>query len=83
MIVRSRAVGMGVAAVCVAGAAMLAGCNPAAPLPMQKEDYTVTLNRYYEGRPMCLWQEPVKFPIESPTEETQDALGLDCAAGDA
>lgn len=57
--------------------AWLAGCKPAPPPPAQRADYTQTLNKYYEGRPMCLWDEPVKFPIQNASPETVEDLGLD------
>jgi len=63
------------AAVCGAGVLCVAGCNNAPPA-QQKFDYTETLNKYYEGRPMCLWQDTVKFPVENATPETVDQLGL-------
>ena len=47
------------------------------PPPAQRADYTQTLNKYYEGRPMCLWDEPLKFPIENATPQQADDLGLD------
>lgn len=55
----------------------LAGCKQSPPPPAQRADYTQTLNKYYEGRPMCLWDEPVKFPIRDASPETADDLGLD------
>ena len=57
--------------------AALAGCKSAsAPPPAQRADYTQTLNKYYEGRPMCLWEESVQFPIENATPEQAEDLGL-------
>lgn len=55
----------------------LAGCKASVPPPAQRADYTQTLNKYYEGRPMCLWDEPVKFPIRNASPETAEDLGLD------
>lgn len=56
----------------------VSGCKSAAvPAPAQRADYTQTLNKYYEGRPMCLWDAPVKFPVENVTAEQADDLGLD------
>jgi hypothetical protein len=66
---------MAAAALCAASVLSIAGCNTAPP-PQETFDYSVTLNKYYEGRPMCLWQEMVKFPIENATPETIDQLGL-------
>jgi hypothetical protein len=58
--------------------AALSGCrSAAAPPPAQRADYTQTLNKYYEGRPMCIWEESVKFPVENATPEQVEDLGLD------
>jgi hypothetical protein len=54
----------------------LAGCKAAPPPPEQRADYSQTLNKYYEGRPMCLWQETVKFPVEAATPAQIAQLGL-------
>jgi hypothetical protein len=53
----------------------IAGCKAAPPPPAQRADYSQTLNKYYEGRPMCLWQETVKFPIEAAPDQISQ-LGL-------
>jgi hypothetical protein len=53
----------------------MTGCKAAAPPPQERYDYSVTLDKYYEGRPMCLWQEAVKFPIQA-TAEKINQLGL-------
>jgi hypothetical protein len=51
---------------------ILAGCNSAPPA-LQRADYSATLNKYYEGRPMCLWPEAVKFPaIDATPEDIED-----------
>jgi len=54
---------------------MLGGCKAAPPPPQERHDYSVTLNKYYEGRPMCLWQDTVQFPIKATPDEI-DQLGL-------
>jgi hypothetical protein len=61
----------------VAGCTILAltGCT-AAPPPVQRADYSQTLNKYYEGRPMCLWPQTVKFPVEAATPQQINDLGL-------
>jgi hypothetical protein len=45
------------------------GCQLAPP-PEDSAQYSATLNHYYEGRPLCLWADTVKFPAEdiSPSE---------------
>lgn len=60
----------------VAALTFLYGCKPAPPPPALRADYTQTLNKYYEGRPMCLWDEPVKFPVQNASPETVEDLGL-------
>ncbi|MDP9052359.1 MAG: hypothetical protein M3O31_16800 [Acidobacteriota bacterium] len=65
-----------VVAACFASA-VLSGCSSAPP-PVQKADYSATLNKYYEGRPLCVWSDTVKFPVEATsadaTERGFDAL---------
>lgn len=54
----------------------IAGCKATPPPPAQRADYSQTLNKYYDGRPLCLWQEAVAFPIEAATPDQIDQLGL-------
>jgi hypothetical protein len=56
-------------------AIFLAGCNSAPPA-ITRADYTATLNKYYEGRPMCLWPETVKFPAEDVTSDEATERGF-------
>jgi hypothetical protein len=56
-------------------AIFLAGCNSAPPA-ITRADYTATLNKYYEGRPMCLWPETVKFPAEDVTPDEATERGF-------
>jgi hypothetical protein len=65
------------AALCVA---TIAGCS-SAPQPKERMDYSASLNRYYQGRPMCLWPETVKFPMENAAPEQVHGLGLDALVG--
>lgn len=55
-------------------AAATTGCNGAPPI-QDRANYTDSLNKYYEGRPLCLWQRNVKFPLEAAPEQV-DQLGL-------
>jgi hypothetical protein len=64
------------AAACSIFLTTISGCKAAPPPPAQRADYSQTLNKYYEGRPMCLWQETVKFPVEAATPGQIDQLGL-------
>lgn len=65
----------GVAGLCFA-MSVLAGCNNTTPAPADRADYAATLNRYYEGRPACLWPDTVKFPLEDATADEIDERGL-------
>lgn len=56
------------------------GCSSAPPAK-ERIDYSVSLNRYYEGRPLCLWPEAVKFPINNATPDQVRGLGLDALVG--
>ncbi len=64
------------AAACCAGLMTLAGCKAAPPPPAQRADYSQTLNKYYEGRPLCIWQDSVAFPVVAATPDKIDQLGL-------
>ena len=61
---------------------LLAGCSSAPP-PQDKADYSHTLNRYYLGRPVCIWLDPVTFPVQnaSPDEVQQRGLNALVDAG--
>jgi hypothetical protein len=63
-------------AVTVAASGLLAGCNSASA-SVDRADYSTTLNRYYEGRPTCLWSRSVTFPVEAVTPEQADQRGFD------
>lgn len=63
-------------AIASCAALLFTGCS-SAPTPQLKADYTTTLNRYYEGRPLCLWSQSVKFPVENATAEEARARGFD------
>jgi hypothetical protein len=58
-------------AVCV----VLIGCRPTPP-PTDRADYTQGLDRYYEGRPMCLWPDSVRFPVEDASPDEIDERGF-------
>jgi hypothetical protein len=48
--------------------ALLAGCSQAPP---QKElsAYSHTLNKFYDGRPVCIWPDSVEFPVLNATPD--------------
>jgi hypothetical protein len=66
---------LGFTATAIAFCLTLAGCNNAPP-PQDKADYSQTLNRYYEGRPLCVWSDAVSFPIEDATPDQIKENGL-------
>jgi hypothetical protein len=57
------------------GSVIVAGCSNA-PKPQEKADYSQTLNRYYEGRPVCIWSDSVSFPIENASPDQIHDFGL-------
>lgn len=64
----------------IAGAACLlpTGCKSASvPAPAQRASYEQVLNKYYEGRPMCVWDHNIMFPVVNAARHTIDDLGLD------
>jgi hypothetical protein len=60
----------------IAATSLLAGCNSASA-SVDHADYSTTLNRYYEGRPMCLWADSVTFPVEAITTDQASQRGFD------
>ncbi len=59
-----------------ASSAVLTGCNTASA-SVDRADYTTTLNRYYEGRPACLWPESVTFPVQAVTPDQSSHSGFE------
>lgn len=59
-----------------AAALFAAGCN-SAPKPAERADYSKSLDTYYGGRPLCLWEQNIRFPVTNATPEQVDNLGLD------
>ncbi|HEV2619904.1 MAG TPA: hypothetical protein VGU23_08190 [Acidobacteriaceae bacterium] len=60
----------------LAASTLLAGCDSASA-SVDRADYSTTLNRYYEGRPMCLWTESVTFPVAAITPDQASQRGFD------
>jgi hypothetical protein len=56
---------------------LLAGCKPPAPPSSESVDYASGLNRYYQGRPMCLWPDSVRFPVSGVSHDEIDERGFD------
>jgi len=59
--------------VCVAA---LTGCS-SAPAPKDRADFTKSLNRYFQGRPMCVWTDQVSFPVQNPTADQAKDRGYE------
>lgn len=62
-----------VAALCSA-TMLFAGCSKKADNTI---NYTRAINDYYEAHPVCLWSEPVKFPVQVDTSDTSKTAGYD------
>lgn len=74
----SRATAAAVLGLAASLSFVLAGCRSASvPPPAQRASYEQVLNKYYEGRPLCVWDQSVKFPVADATRDTADDLGLD------
>jgi hypothetical protein len=65
----------GFTATAIAFCLTLVGCNNAPP-PQDKADYSQTLNRYYQGRPVCIWSDTVSFPVQAATPDQIKEDGL-------
>jgi hypothetical protein len=59
--------------VCVAA---FTGCS-SAPAPKDRADFAKSLNHYYDGRPMCVWNDQVSFPVQNPTADEARDRGYD------
>jgi hypothetical protein len=59
---------------------VLAGCNTAAPPASDRAGYLQSVNRYYQGQPMCLWPDSVKFPVEDASPAEIDERGFNALA---
>jgi hypothetical protein len=70
-------IGNSVRVVCVSLSSLLCvtaftGCS-SAPAAQEGAAYAKSLNRYYQGRPMCVWSDQVSFPVQNPTaQEVKD-----------
>src|SRR4051812_44853533 len=56
--------------------AAFTGCS-SAPAPQEGAAYARSLNRYYQGRPMCLWTGQVSFPVQNPAADQVKDRGYD------
>jgi len=53
---------------------LFAGCSKKADNTM---NYTRAINDYYNAHPLCLWREPVKFPVQVNTSDTSKTAPYD------
>jgi len=66
---------IGFTTLALACSALFIGCSSAPP-PQDKADYSQTLNRYYLGRPACIWSDAVTFPIQNASPDQIQQRGL-------
>jgi hypothetical protein len=55
-------------------ALLAAGCKKTADT---KPNFTAAINTYYASRPACLWQDPIKFPVQADTSDTSKTQAYD------
>ena len=55
-------------------AALVAGCKKTADNTV---NYKSAINSYYASRPACLWSDPVRFPVQVTTSDTDKTAGYD------
>jgi hypothetical protein len=62
-------------ALALCGATLLfAGCNKQDDT---KPNYQAAINDYYKARPVCLWQDTKKFPVQAATADDVKTQGYD------
>ncbi len=61
---------------CLGGAAVLliAGCKKTDDNAL---NFTSAINAYYSTHPACLWDQPLKFPVQVTTSDTAKTAGYD------
>jgi hypothetical protein len=62
------------ATVCSAALLLATGCNKKAGNTL---NYTNAINAYYSAHPVCLWSEPVKFPVQADTSDASKTSRYD------
>src|SRR6187402_1465866 len=62
------------AAVCMTAAFLVTGCKKTDD---NKLNFTNAINTYYAAHPACLWDQPVKFPVQVTTSDTSKTAGYD------
>ena len=64
----------GTAAAAVLGTLFVTGCKKTSDNTL---NYTSALNTYYHDRPLCLWADPVKFPVQADQSDGSKTQGYD------
>ncbi len=59
---------------CVAATLLATGCNKKTDNNL---NFTNAINTYYSAHPVCLWSEPIKFPVQADTSDTSKTSGYD------
>ena len=65
--------GSPIAALCAA-LMLFAGCSKKADNTM---NYTRAINDYYSAHPVCLWPDPVQFPVQADTSDSSKTAAYD------
>jgi hypothetical protein len=63
-----------IATVCGAAALLLAGCKKTDD---NKINFTNAINAYYAAHPACLWDTPIKFPVQVTTSDAAKTPAYD------
>lgn len=62
------------AALCGLMILAVAGCNKTKP---DTTNFKTAINNYYSAHPSCVWQSPVKFPVQADTNNDEQTKGFD------
>jgi hypothetical protein len=63
-----------IAAVCGVATLLIAGCKKTDD---NNINFSNAINTYYASHPACLWDDPVKFPVQVTTSDTAKTSGYD------
>ncbi len=59
---------------CAVVALVAAGCKKTAD---NTENFKSAINSYYASQPACLWSDPLRFPVQVTTSDTDKTTGYD------
>lgn len=62
------------ATLCGAVALLATGCNKKID---NNTNFRNAINAYYSANPVCLWPDPIKFPVQVDTSDTSKTTGYD------